>query len=129
MQTLSQHIQSPSNAKTTSTKPKLLKKILDQQVKIANASTSSIEHLDIELEIESYLRDISVNENPLLFFKTYQRKYPLLTKLVKRLLHVTATSVPAECLFSQTGLIDTALRNRLSYSNLEKLIFIKENSF
>jgi hypothetical protein len=117
--------------KPASNKPKLLNKILDQQAKFGSCgSNPSMNYeFDIELEIDCYLRDIYVDESPLNYFKAYQRKYPILSKLATRLLHVTATSVPAECLFSQAGLIDTELRNRLSYSHLEKLIFLKENNF
>lgn len=118
----------PNKSLTTEPKPKLFKKILDQQVKLGTDKDSTLTSA-FEIEIDTYLRDIMVDENPLQFFKTYQRKYPLLSGIVKRLMHVTATSVPAESLFSQTGLIDTELRNRLSAAHLEKLVFLKENDF
>ena len=41
---------------------------------------------------------------------------------------IPASSVPSECLFSSTGLIQTEIRNRLSPETLESITFLKENS-
>jgi hypothetical protein len=103
----------------SSSTPKLLRKVLDHQAKLGSQSlqTENQTTSHLKVEIESYLKDMVVDENHLSFFRTFQRKYPLLTPLAKRLLHVTTKLVSAECLFSQTGLIDTELINRLSYEH------------
>ena len=48
--------------------------------------------------------------DPLVFYKIYSTKYPLIRNIAKALLCVTGTSVPSECLFSHVGLIATKLR-------------------
>ena len=64
---------------------------------------------------------------PLAFFKANSVSYPILTKIARGIFCITATSVPSECLFSSTGLIQTDLRNRLGPDTLENITFLKEN--
>jgi len=63
----------------------------------------------------------------LLFFKLFHEQFPKLTRIVRIIHSVPATSVPSESLFSRAGLIQNYLRNRLEPSLLEKLTFIKQN--
>lgn len=81
----------------------------------------------IENEIQSFLSETSKFDDPLEFFKIYEKKYHLLSKISKYLLSIPISSVPCESLFSQVGLIATALRNRLHSSTLENISFIKQN--
>ena len=64
---------------------------------------------------------------PLFFYKNYHNIFPLLSKIAKMVFCATATSVPWENLFSNVGLIQTDLRNRLNSSLSENLTLIKEN--
>lgn len=109
----------------------LLDKIFDSKDTISSQPLSNLES-----EIESYknhVNNINLGNNkeeligPLAFFKTYEKTFPLLSKIAKAIFSIPATSVPSECLFSRAGLIQTDIRNKLSPSNLENLIFIKDN--
>ena len=66
---------------------------------------------------------------PFYFFKQNYNKYPILTYCAKAILACPITSVPSEQLFSQVGLIQTELRNRLNPFLLNMLTVIKENKF
>ncbi|CAF1106996.1 unnamed protein product [Brachionus calyciflorus] len=63
------------------------------------------------------------------FFKIFEIELPLITKIVKIIFSVTATSVPAESLFSCAGLIQNESRNRLDPAVLDKINFVKSNKF
>ena len=65
--------------------------------------------------------------NTLTFFRNKQAVFPHLTSLVKKLICITASSVPSESLFSKAGQITTERRNRLKPTLVESLIFLKEN--
>ncbi|XP_061170062.1 E3 SUMO-protein ligase ZBED1-like [Saccostrea echinata] len=83
-----------------------------------------------ENELENYLSDrIQPNEDPLLWWRKNEEKYPVLSKLAKKFLGVPATSVPPERFFSSAGLIITKLRNRLSSELVDKIIFLHKNKF
>ena len=53
--------------------------------------------------------------------------FPILSSLAKKILSVTATSVPAESLFSIMGIIVDEQRNRLLPSTLDSISLIKNN--
>lgn len=89
---------------------------------------------DLDQEIDQYSKerpifdkDLVKKYGPLIFYKNFHLKYPILTKIAKKIFCITATSVPSEGLFSQAGLIQTDLRNRLDQVLLEILTFIKYN--
>jgi len=56
------------------------------------------------------------------------RDYPLLQPLFERLFSVPASSAPVERVFSQSGLIMSARRARMSDALLESLVFLKCNA-
>ena len=59
-------------------------------------------------------RRIPVEERDTLeFWKMWQSKFPILSRVAKRVLCSSATSCDVERLFSRAGLICTSLRNRL----------------
>lgn len=70
---------------------------------------------------------ISVDSDPLLWWKGNEAKYPLTAKLARRYLAIPATSVPSERVFSTAGDIVTASRSALTADNVDKLIFLAEN--
>nr|XP_047132437.1 zinc finger BED domain-containing protein 4-like [Hydra vulgaris] len=78
----------------------------------------------LEKEINDYsLQYFHSYENSAIeFFQANQKLFPVLTQIARIIFSVPATSVPSECLFSSTGLIDTELRNRLAPSLLKHLI-------
>lgn len=70
-----------------------------------------------------------VKIGPLYFFYENRKFFSKLLKIAKSIFSICATSVPSESLFSQAGLIQTDIKNRLDPQNLENLTFLKENSF
>lgn len=83
----------------------------------------------VKEEVTSYkaVDCISLDSNPLEWWKTNEPKYPHVAKLAKRYLAVPATSVPSERVFSTAGDIITAQRSVLSAHNVDKLIFLTKN--
>ena len=82
-------------------------------------------------ELDAYLKfeadfDREMND-PLHFYRIHGNIFPTLTRLVKRLFCLPATSVPAECLFSKAGIIQTDLRNRIHPQLLEYYCFLNNN--
>ena len=80
-------------------------------------------------EISNYKDEqpIILNDNPLLWWKSHETKYPLLARLAKYLLCVPATSVPSERVFSTAGDILTGQRANLKSKHVDALIFLKKN--
>ena len=68
-----------------------------------------------------------MDQDPLIWWKEHEIKFPSLASLAKKYLVPQATSVPAERLFSTAGNILTKKRNKLSPDHLNKLIFINKN--
>ncbi|XP_063049938.1 E3 SUMO-protein ligase ZBED1-like isoform X1 [Engraulis encrasicolus] len=83
----------------------------------------------IKEEVTSYKQAgcISVDEDPLAWWKSNAHKYPHVAKLAQRDLAVPGTSVPSERVFSTAGDIVTASRSRLLPENVDKLIFLQKN--
>ena len=69
-------------------------------------------------------------DDPLIFYKYFSGHYPLLSKVARVLLAITATSVPSESVFSSAGIIQDDQRNRMSCEllDMDTLVFIKLNS-
>ncbi|XP_026791016.2 E3 SUMO-protein ligase ZBED1-like [Pangasianodon hypophthalmus] len=80
-------------------------------------------------EVYAYMAKecISVDSNPLAWWKAQESVYPNLAKLAKRYLAIPANSVPSERVFSMAGDIVTATRSSLTTENVDKLIFFKKN--
>lgn len=80
-----------------------------------------------EIQLYKMAKVISVDSNPLKWWKDNEHQYPHLSKLAKRYLAVQATSVASERVFSTAGDIVTAQRAALSPENVDILIFLKKN--
>ena len=70
---------------------------------------------------------IKMDQNPLLWWKLNEFRFPLLSRVAKMYLAVPATSVPSERVFSTAGDILTAQRANLKPQHLDKLLFLKKN--
>ena len=66
-------------------------------------------------------------DNPILFWKTNHQNFPLLSKLARKYLCVSASSVPVECMFSITGLILNGKRSQLAPYKQNYLTFVHDN--
>ena len=65
-------------------------------------------------------------KNPLEYWKNYKQHYAILAALARKCLPVILTSVVAQSLFSDTGIIDSNRRYLLA-ERLEMLTFLKHN--
>ena len=80
-------------------------------------------------EVSAYMAKecISIDSNPLAWWKDNESVYPNVAMLAHCYLAVPATSVPSERVFSTAGDIVTANRSALTTDNVDKLIFLKKN--
>lgn len=80
-------------------------------------------------EVDTYLKEdiIPFNEDPLLYWKNNAEKFPTLANLAKQYLGLTATSAPAERVFSIAGNFYTAKRSLLGQNSFRSLVYIKCN--
>lgn len=83
----------------------------------------------VDKEITNYKAEngISLESDPLDWWKHNETKYPLLSNLAKKYLCIPATSVASERIFSTAGDIVTAQRSCLSSDQVDRLIFLKKN--
>ena len=81
------------------------------------------------LEILQYLSSpiIKRNVDPYEWWENNKCSYPLLHKLMKKMLSAPVSSVYSERLFSEAGNVLEERRSRLSATNSEKLIFLHHN--
>ena len=77
-------------------------------------------------ELNDYLKDPITISDPLSWWKTYECKFPRLSKLVKNYLAVPTTSVPSERIFSAAGITVTKLRASLDRSTVDQIIFLTQ---
>ena len=84
----------------------------------------------IDFEMNCYVaeKSISLNSDPLKWWKAKSVSYPFLSKVVKQLFAIPATSVPSERVFSAAGHLVSAARNRLDQENVNMLLFIQQNT-
>lgn len=81
-------------------------------------------------EISEYLKEgeIEFNCSPFDWWNYKKSKYPLLAKLARQYLSVSATSIPSERLFSHAGNLLTAKRSRLDLELFKRMLFLKRNA-
>ena len=99
-------------------------KLQDQEVRKRPAVQQLVRE---EVALYKAVDCISLDSNPLLWWKTNEPKYPHVAELAKRYLAVPATSVPSERVFSTAGDIVSAQRAVLNAHNVDMLIFLKKN--
>ena len=86
--------------------------------------------LSVDDEIINYLNmNIKVSENscPLAFYKNNLCQFPVLPKVTKMVLCITASSTPSEELFSGAAEIITERRNRLKPGLAEKCVLLSQD--
>ena len=67
------------------------------------------------------------NTNVLKWWKEYKTLFPSLFKVAQAYLHIPATSVPSERIFSLAGYIVRDRRSKILAANVNKTIFLKKN--
>lgn len=113
---------------STSTPSSLLEDILGEVfVTKVEPAKSPMEQSAIEIADYRALRQIQLKDNPLDWWKMHEFQFPMLARMAKVMLCVTATSVPSERVFSTAGDIITHERSTLKPKNVDMLIFLKKN--
>ena len=76
-------------------------------------------------ELERYLDSPASDLDRLVYWSSYESKYPILARMAADFLAIPASSVPCERVFNRSGGIVTPDRNRLSEKSVEKLLCLK----
>ncbi|KAL0861410.1 hypothetical protein ABMA27_008954 [Loxostege sticticalis] len=71
---------------------------------------------------------VEIDRNPLIWWHGRKLVYPLLYKYAIKRLHLIATSVPCERIFSKAGYTLNERRTRLQTKKLSQLLFINSNT-
>ena len=86
-----------------------------------------IEKVRWEISLYKAEHVANLDSNPLKWWNDRKHAYPLITKRVKKMFSIVATSVPSERLFSCDGNVISKRRSYLLPESADKLIFIHEN--
>ena len=83
----------------------------------------------VNQEVDSYLQMpvADIDQSPLEWWSREQLRFPLLSKLARKLLCICATSVASERVFSAAGHIGSNLRSCLKPSKIDQLTFLARN--
>ena len=98
---------------------------MTETAKNTEQSPSLEEQLDLELC--RYKGEEATNQSPLLWWKSCQGRYPLLSQLAKYYLSNPATSVPCERVFIRAGHVVNSKRSCLLPNHVNMLVFLAEN--
>ena len=124
----------PNNNRVRGKKPtsKFMSKLEDplQEGKTASRRLSALDqemdaYMTLKFVVPDEDKEIAAIHGALYFYQVYEMSFPILAKVARSILAITATSVPSECLFSKDGLIETDLRNRLNHSRKNYFYQIK----
>lgn len=96
---------------------------------VAATQSSGTASSQATIELERYLVEdmLSIESNPLTWWRNCAHNYPNLSSLVIEQCCALATSVPCERLFSKAGQLYNDRRNRLNTNKAEMLLFLKSN--
>ena len=73
------------------------------------------------------LPSIEMDDDPIIWWKTNVKSFPILSTLARKYLCPCGTSVPSERLFSRAGYIVNDLRARLTPEHVNQLVFLSKN--
>jgi hypothetical protein len=81
------------------------------------------------IELQRYIEEplLPRHCDPLNWWKTHAYNYPNLSRVVREKFGTVATSVPCERVFSKTGELLSARRNRLGSEKVKQIMFINKN--
>src|SRR5215204_2271001 len=81
-------------------------------------------------EVEEYLKEnkIPFNQCPFNWWLNNKNKYPILAKMARIHLAISATSTPSERLFSDAGNLLSAKRSRMNSELFRRIMFLKRNA-
>ena len=114
-----------------SPKQKNLSTIYKDDKKVTQLSPKALDEI-ISNELKSYeeltfTAEDKENMDVLEFWKSKKINLPYLYQAAMGLLHIPATSVPTEYIFSEAGYIDCARRSKILQVNLDRDLFLRKN--
>ena len=97
--------------------------------KVSNLVSTRNSNVSGTMETSEYFKEhlIPREREPLTWWLEHEKKYPNLSKLARKYLSITATSVPSERLFSKAGELVSHKRSCLKPSNVNMLLFLNQN--
>ena len=121
----------PSTESANTSNPESLWSSFDKKVtEVATTrQVAIVTRIDCDMELKMYCNDPVLNrkEDPLLWWKNNEAKFPNLAKIAKKYLGIPATSVPSERLFSKAGELVSKKRNRLKPKNVDLILFLNQH--
>ena len=120
-----QQQQDLTTEKESDSRPKALDLLLGSDSPASSSDSSD----PVQDEVENYFKQEQSprHSSPLDWWKVNGRRFPLLARLSRKYLAITATSTPAERVFSVAGLIVSRLRASLSPEHVDMLVFLNKN--
>ena len=82
----------------------------------------------MEAELNAYTRvhQVSLDTDPLVWWKQHVQEFPRLTRMVRQYLAVTVTSASPDRLFNSVGLVKIDLRGNLVDNTLIDVMWAKQ---
>ncbi|XP_005113603.1 zinc finger BED domain-containing protein 1-like [Aplysia californica] len=97
--------------------------------KVENLKKTTVPNLTgpyVEMRRYHEVAHLSRTEDPFLWWEENQSNFPRLSILARKYLHIPATSVPAERLFSKAGELISARRSCLKASTVNMVLFLNK---
>ncbi len=88
------------------------------------------EDFNMDDEINNYTNmviKVDENSNPLDFWQAHHNQMPILSKIVKKVLCLVASSTPSEQLFSKSGEVISERRSRLTPAHAEHCVLLDQD--
>ena len=107
----------------------ILKKVVQGETSISSGAFVLNDAEKVEKEVNHYL-DLPCADpesDPLHWWRSERKRFPILAMLATKCLCICGTSVPSERLFSKSGFIVNHFRSRLKPDSVDKLIFLARN--
>lgn len=110
-------------------KPPCLLNTLLNDVYVTHVVPAKSQHQLCFEEVAKYRGEpsLDMSQNPLMWWKMSEPRYPHMSRVAKMYLCVPATSVQSERVFSTAGDILTPQRASLKPKHVDKLLFLKKN--
>ena len=104
--------------------------LLSMFTEILESSTATVPMSSSAIEVDCFLSEPVIDYkdgDPFTWWSQHKARFPLLSRLARRYLSATSTSVPSERLFSLAGNVYEEHQNRILPEYAETLLFIKGN--
>ena len=120
-----QQQQDQTTEKESDSRPKALDLLLGSDSPASSSDSSD----PVQDEVENYFKQEQSprHSSPPDWWKVNGHRFPSLARLARKYLAITATSTPADCVFSVAGLIVSRLRASLSPEHVDMLVFVNKN--